>query len=357
MLEAVLLLLAAIIAGLTLWGMYRLRRGVLLSFIAGLARRNLPIESALAEISDRNVDATVGSRLAGRLAFLLRQGWSLPAAMHEVNLISPGEVVALEAAQASGTAARLLDTLAQRTVRFNKRVTRIVPLVLYPLFVGLVLFGVFSFIIVFILPKFDVMFREMEVPANSILQLIFEWHNAALIPVALLFLWGLFLATAFLHPVGSLLWWHVPIIGRHFRFHAQARFARNLGFLLQSGMTLEHALAVTHAAAASGRFAAELHRTADALEDGVSVSKAFAQSGRWRPEILWAMESVSNGAPPAETLETVAGVLEDKAEDSLNAITRFGTPLMVLLTALAVCALGCGVFGSLVLIQERLLGW
>lgn len=356
MLEAVLLLLAGIIVGLTLWGMYRLRRGVLLSFIAGLARRNLPIEPALEEVSDRRVEATVGSRLAGRLAFLLRQGWSLPAAMHEVNLISPGEVVALQSAHASGTAAKLLDTLAQKTVRFNQRTTRIVPLVLYPLFVGLVLFGVFSFIVVFVLPKLHAMFREMEMPATPMLKLIFEWHNVALIPVALLFFWGLFLSTAFLHPIGVRLWWHIPIIGRHFHLHEQARFARNLGLLLQSGMTLERALAITHAASAGGRFARELQQVADALEDGVPVREAFAQSGRWRPELRWAMDSVSAGAPPPETFETVAGVLEDKAEESLNAITRFGTPLMVLLTAVAVGALAFGVFGSIVMIQERLLG-
>jgi len=350
-----LFLLACLIAGVTMWGMYRLRRGVLLAYVAGLARRGLPLEPALEAVSDRTEDAAIGSRLAGRLAELLEQGWSTPAAMGELRLLSGGEVAALETAQQSGTAAGLLDVLAQRATHFDRKLLRLLPMIIYPLAIGLVMLSVLGFITIFILPKVQMMFREMDVPPAPVMTFLFEWRMLFFLPIAGLLLWGLFLSTTFVYPIGVRFWWRIPVIGRYFRVREQARLARNLGFLLQSGLTLERALAITDRVAAGGRFRSELSSVADLLTEGVSVREAFALSRRWRPEVLWALESVSRGAPPVTTFETVAVVLEDKAEGNLNALTQAGTPLIILFSALSVGALGYGVFATFEAIQQFML--
>lgn len=355
MLLVVLVAVAGVVTVLTLWGMYRLRRGVLLRLIAGLSRRNIPLEPALSAVADRREEAGVGTRLAGRLAFLLQRGWSLPAAMREVRLITPGEVVALQAGLETGTAAGLLDGIAERTSQFDRRLLRVVPFIMYPLGLGLMLLSVTGFLYVFIVPKYLAMFREMGLAAPWEVDLLLDWGRYGLWPIAGLFLWGSLLMTVAVYPLGVRLWWQFPIVGHHFRIREQARLARNLGFLLRAGITLERAVEITHVAAAGGRFARQLGHVSEALDCGVPVSKAFVDAGRWRSELLWAIEAAGQGAPPAQTFETVSQVLEARAEASLDSLLRAGTPLMVLLASISVGSLSYAFFGILVSLERSLL--
>jgi len=248
-----------------------------------------------------------------------------------------------------------LGILAHRTVHLERKLLRLLPTIIYPLAIGLVMLAVLSFISIFILPKFQAMFREMDVSPSPMMAVLFEWRTYILLPVAGLLLWGLFLSTTFVYPVGVRLWWRIPLVGRYFRAREQARLARNLGFMLQGGMTLESALSNTDRLGAGGRFRTELAEVVDLLANGVPLREAFAGSGCGRPEVLWAMESVSRGAPPASTFEAVAAVLEDRAEESLNALVQAGTPLMVLFAALSVGALGYGVFSTFETLHRSLL--
>ena len=150
MFEIALFLLAVIIAAITMWGMYHLRRGVLLAYVAGLTRRGLPLEPALIAVSSPEEDAAIGTRLAGRLAALMAEGQSLAEALGELRILSVGEVAALGAAQETGTAGPLLETLSRRSVKFNQRLLRLISLVAYPLVIGLVLMSVLGFFTVFI---------------------------------------------------------------------------------------------------------------------------------------------------------------------------------------------------------------
>jgi type II secretory pathway component PulF len=393
MFSIVLVLLACAVMVLTMRGMYRLRRGVLLSYIAGVTRRDLPLEAALAALSDSRGSTTVGSRLARRLAYLLQQGWSLPTAMRELRLLASDEVVALNIAQQSGTAAALLDMLAERMVQNSRRFHSIIASIFYPLALGLLLLSFSGSIMVFILPKFESLCKEMNISLDSASAVVYVWHSYGKWPVVGLFMWALFLLTMCVQPIGARVWWHVPLIGKYFRLQEQARLSRSLGFLLQAKVPLEQAIALTNAASAGGRFKRELALVEEYLDSGVPVKDAFRKAvqwppsllktlavacrrflptpcsaikkctsawdfrvpGGWRPEFLWALDSVTNGAQPATTFEAVARVLEDKASVFMQFLLRVGTLLVVLFSAMSVGGLAYCIFGMLSDLQKGLL--
>ena len=348
--DAITLTVACIVLlSLTVWAMRRLVRAQFLRLLAALMRRRMPLEPTLQDLGQSQA-AQATEMLAGRVAFNLAENATLPEALVEARVLTPQQAVALSVAQEHGAGDKLLALLAERTTRVERRFLQTAALGLYPLLIGGALSLNALFIAVFIAPRLQDMFGEMN--------LDLQMSNLLTITAAtavVLFLWGVVAASLQNNWVGTRLWWHVPFFGEHFRMNEQAAFARNLGLMLDAGATLEAALEKVVAAMAGGRLQRWLEPIAQALQTGEEPLRAFRANGKWRPEVLWAMESVAGGAPPGKCLEEVAAVLEDKAALRLNLLHRILTPAAILLAAAGVGAAGWTIFHALTQVQQGMM--
>jgi type II secretory pathway component PulF len=337
---------AASLLGLMLWSMGRLRRGQLLCLVAGLTRRGLPLEPSLLAVA--RTDAAE-AKLARRVGWLLHDGVALPEALREVRAITRRQVVAVRVALQYGTAGDLLESLARQAVRFEQRAVRAGVSALYPILMALLLGVVLLFVRTYIFPKFSTMVREMSEIKGVPLA---DMRESGLAFIQALYVWGVLCFTLQASWFARWTWWYVPGLGEHLRMEEEAHWARHLALMLQSGATLEAALAETDRQGGAGRLSGRVERVCRDLENGVSPGEAFRAHGRWRPEFLWALDAVSQGADPARTFVAVAEVLEQKAEARFDAILRICTPVAVLLSACGVGLLACALFQWVIAVSE-----
>ena len=350
MIIAIVLFFALIfLLGLTLWSMRRLRRAQFLRLLAALMRRRMPLEPSLAGLSAAQ-SGFEDEALVRKSALQLADGLTLPQTLCALKVLTRQQAVALAIAQEYGAAAALLERLAEHASRIERRFLQTIALTVYPLAMGFVLWLNVSFLVIFIMPKFQQMLYELNVSYQ-----IMDVSWLSYILVGVLVFWGVLAFTLQNILIGRYLWWRVPFAGLHFHLLEQATLARNLALMLSSGAPLERALQEVVGAQAGGPLQKSLAAIARALANGEPPLRAFREHGAWRPELLWALEALAQGAPPGTTLDTVAEVLEDKANVRLNRIQRFCTPIAVIIAAVGVGTLGWTIFGIMAKIDWSLM--
>jgi type II secretory pathway component PulF len=341
---------ATSLLGLMLWSMARLRRGQLLCLVAGLTRRGMPLEPSLLAVGQMD---SAEAKLARRVGWLLHGGVALPEALREVRAITRRQVVAVRVALQFGTAGDLLEALARQAIHFEQRAVRAGVAALYPILMAILLGVILLFVRTYIFPKFSMMVGEMSGTKGVAFA---NMGESSLVFIQALYVWGVVCFTLQASWFARWTWWYVPGLGEHLRMEEEAHWARHLALMLQSGATLEAALAETDREGGAGRLSGRVGRVCRDLENGVPPGEAFRAHGRWRPEFLWALDAVSQGAEPARTFAAVAEVLEQKAEERFNAILRICTPVAVLLSACGVGLLACTLFQWVIALSEVCLG-
>jgi type II secretory pathway component PulF len=343
----------AFITGLALNGMKRLRGNLLLRLLATVSMRGVSIEKALQAASGQRQTGT----LANRLLILLRQGTPLSSALQTAGIIGAHEEVALRIAGTYGIIDRLLTVLVVSRQRADARFRRMLPIGLYPVLLGVILGGLLFFIGRLICPFLGKMISTLtsSQQISPGREFILSVPDMSFLVGGTLVLWGVVLISLQAEFFYYRFWRRVPGLGTHFELWRQARLAGRLSLLLGAGATLESALASMADLSRKEPVSPALAPVLERLRHGVAPRAAFSSAGSWRPEFLWALDAVSQGAPPTTTFQTVATVMEEKGDARLRAISRYGMPVAVLVAGLGVGSLAYMVFDAFRIIQEALL--
>ncbi|HYG78241.1 MAG TPA: type II secretion system F family protein [Planctomycetota bacterium] len=333
---------------MTLWAMRRLRRMQALSLVATFITRQLPLEPSLRSIAAAG-SGDEAEDLLDRLSTNLARGLSLAESLRAGGVLSAGQAAALRCAESRGAAAQALREMAEQARPNAERLLTFEKMMFYPLLVAVPLLCSVAFIEVFIVPKFEQLFMEMQSKPGPL-----EFTGYSLIAVIGLVCWGLVLMSLGMRS-GRWIWCRVPVLGTHFHMQEQSSLARHLGLMLGAGATLEQAIDEMTSANAGGIMQRHLTAIRSDLGSGVAPVEAFRKHGNWREEFLWALEAVALGAQPAMVFTQIAEVLEDKFERRFKLIDRIGTPLSIIIAASAVALLAWSLFGSVVELQRSFL--
>jgi type IV pilus assembly protein PilC len=200
---------------------------------------------------------------------------------------SPIYVSMLSAGEANGRLDTMLSRLADY-LDFRLAMRRkIRAALLYPLIVTVTAAAVVVFMLVFVIPTFIEVFKELGVvlplPTRILIrvsELVRAYWYAG--PLSLLGLWGahrwmLRTSPRYEYRLARVVM-ATPIIGVLVRNMALTRILRTLASLLEGGVTILRALDLTKDAAGNAVFRELLEKTAVEVRDGKTVSAAFAAS-------------------------------------------------------------------------------
>jgi type IV pilus assembly protein PilC len=184
---------------------------------------------------------TFDDRVA-RLSGLLAAGAPLPAALRIVRGVAPREVTV--AAEVGDTTGRLAVCLrrADRD-RLAGAWLEVMPRILYPLILFLFIGLVTAFLTLAIVPKFKRIFDDFKEPLPPLSAWLFNTLDTigdyvGVIILGLMGIMGLVAVVVFSPTVR----WHLPIVGRLFRWEAQGLVLRMLGTLFEVGRPAPEAL-------------------------------------------------------------------------------------------------------------------
>ena len=268
----------------------------------------------------------------------------------------------------AGEAGGVLDTVLERLAVFMEKAQRITGKVkaamVYPAIIVCVAGAIVSVLMVFVVPTFKNIFRDMlkgqPLPAltEGLLTVSNFLKDHYLTAVAGIFVFVVFLRLFRQTKLGArVMDWlliHMPVLGDLVLKAAIARFTRTFGTLLASGVPILQALTITRDTSGNVHIANAINVVHDRVKEGDNVAKPL-ESTHIFPGMVTSMIEVGEetGALP-DMLSRIADTYDEEVDTSVAALTSIIEPIMIVFMAVVVGTIFIALFLPMVSIIQNL---
>ena len=270
----------------------------------------------------------------------------------------------------AGEAAGKLELILTRLAGFREKAAKIAGKVksamVYPAIVLTIAIGITIFLMIFIVPKFEVMFTEMldgaQLPAiTRFVMGISRWLKDNII-IAIVIVVVLVIATKFILKTekGRFYFdkgiYNAPVIGLLISRTAISKFSRTLGTLMGSGVPVLNALQIVRDTAGNELVSKAVQQVHDAVKEGEPMAPPL-QSTKIFPDMVISMIEVGEetGKLP-DMLEKIADTYDEEVDNAVSALTSMIEPLMIVFLAVIVGGIVIALFSPLITIIQTLGG-
>ena len=330
-------------ARFTLWHGRSARMGmrdVLLftSELSDLIASGMTLGVALNSLAGRNTGRADDEIIASLRDEIIR-GTSLSdaLAMHP-DTFSRLYVNMIKAGEASGAIHEVLGRLVEHYERMQELKEKVIMALTYPIIVISMGVIVLAFSMVYVIPKFELIFEQMDqalpLPTRILMGLSsFTVRYGPLVLGAIGV--ALFAARrAVQTEKGRLVWdgmiLKMPLVKKIVASGIYANFARTLGTLLANGVPVLQALAVVEQTVGNAVIARELRNVRERVTDGTTISGPLAAGGIF-PQVMTDMLAIGEqtGDMPG-SLKHIAKRCEGELDRSIKVLTTALEPILII---------------------------
>lgn len=311
---------------------------------ATMINAGLPVVTALKVLSRQSANPRL-RRALSQVAFdveageglgtaFARQGTSFSTVM--VQMIAAGEV--------GGILDEVLNRLAAYLEKEETIRQKVKSALVYPSIISVVAGALVVFLMVYVVPQFVQVYAEMEAELPWITAAVvrlsdfvktFWWGAFALIAGAVLFL-----RYARRTERGAQLWdrmlLRLPVFGPLVTKQCIARFARTLGDLLASGITILKALTVAERTVGNRTIAAVIRESVEEVRQGQNLTVPLQRSGVF-PAMVLEMISVGEETGTVEEMfKKVADYYEEEVLRTAERLSSLLEPLILVVLAVTI---------------------
>jgi type IV pilus assembly protein PilC len=295
---------------------------------------------------------------------LVIDGMSLSDAMARSPETFPRVYVAMvEAGETGGFLDLVLAQIADFQAREKELKSKVLTALMYPIILLILALGVLIFLLVFFIPRFQLVFQGFNAELPLITQLIVKTSE-------IVRSYGLFLAAGVVVGLFSLRTWlnspagrraweglllKLTLIGPLVAQFAMARFCRMLGTLLQAGVPLISALNVARRSIGNQVLIDAVSESIDRVKEGKPLGKSLAQNRTLFPGAVVEMISVAeeSGKLDAELMR-IATVTEGDLDRQLKAVVALAEPVMLFVIAAFIGTIFIGMVLPIFSLQDHI---
>ncbi len=293
-------------------------------------------------------------RVIEALRASVRDGSPLAAAMAQHPRSFPRLAVGMvRAGEAGGTLGPTLERLALLMERQQALAATIQSAMIYPSLLLLAAIGAVVLLLTQVLPQFVPLFEQSGAALPASTRFLIDagdavWRDG---PAALaVLLAGLVAARMVLRRPGPRLAFdrfklRLPGSGGLLREVLAARLCRTLGTLLQNGVALVPALAITREVLGNAAGVAALDRATEAAKSGGGLSGVLAESGAFPVRMVHLLRLGEETAQLAQTALRAAEIHEDSTRTATQRLVALLTPAITILMGAVIA----GIVSSLLL--------
>ncbi len=253
-----------------------------------------------------------------------------------INMVKAGEI--------GGVLPDVLNRLGLSLESSQELRDFIISAMIYPLFLVLVGGASLVVLLTFVIPKFSVIFSDMgtALPFSTKVLLTLStglknwWWLIPMVIAAVLFLYDRYSRT----PNGRLrldrLKLRLPLMGDLITKVETVRFARTLGVLLKSGVSILMALELVRATIANKVIADAMKHVHARVKEGDRLSKSLEEAGILPALGLQMIIVGEESGRLEEMLSQVAGSYEKSVKETVKRLTALLEPVMILFMGLVV---------------------
>jgi len=332
--------------------------------LATLIDSGLPLLRGLNVLAKQEPDAVL-KRTIDKLAEGVQGGstFSETLAQHPfifnnlyVNMVKAGEV--------GGVLELVLGRLAEFQEKAQKIKNKVIAAMVYPIIVMTMAFAIMTFLLIFIVPKFEAIFHDMLGDKPLPIITLFVIGVSSFVKNHGLILLGSIIAAvaaykliARTRPGRSIIdrfTLHLPLVGDVIRKTAISRFSRTLGTLVTSGVPILQALNITRDTAGNMVIASAISRVHESVKEGESIVQPLEASGVFPPMVISMIDVGEETGQLPEMLLKIADVYDDEVDNSVAGMTAALEPIMIVFLAVIVGTIVIALFMPLISIISGL---
>lgn len=332
--------------------------------LATLIGAGLPLLRSLTTLQKQERNPVLKNTMAG-LANSVEGGGTFSEALGQfpgifdklyVNMVKAGEL--------GGVLEVVLARLAEFQEKSEKIKGKIVSAMFYPVVVLFIAISILTFLLVFIVPKFQQIFTEMlgGKPLPALTQFVIDASNALknhyliiLIAIgALVVAFNVFRASKAGKAMIDKFKLNAPVFGGLIQKTSIARFTRTLGTLVSSGVPILQALQITKETAGNLVVANAIEKVHDAVREGENIVNPLEASGIFPPMVISMVQVGEETGKLPDMLIKVADVYEEEVDNAVAGLTSLLEPIMIVFLAVIVGVIVIALFLPLVSIISGL---
>ncbi len=326
-------------------GRFSLRRGVsasdvalLTRQIATLVRSGLPLEEALAAVSEQTEKPRVRSIVMGVRAKVM-EGHTLADGLSDFPTVFDELYVATVAAgEQSGHLDTVLERLADYTENREQMRSRTINAMLYPVLLFIVCISIVALLLTFVVPKIVKQFEnsKAELPMHTQVLIatsdfLRDWGWLLIIGIVLA-IWGF---KRWLRDPSAKRRFHaallrLPLFGKVVRGSNTARFARTFSTLTSSAVPVLEALRISGEVVTNLPMRDAVQDAATRVREGAPIGKSLGSSKIFPPMMIHLISSGESSGELETMLDRAASNQEREMDSILSAAVGLLGPLMIL---------------------------
>jgi len=332
--------------------------------LSTLISAGLPLLRSLRTLSKQEKNQNL-KKIMGTLAESVEGGTTFSEALSQhpkafnklyVNMVKAGEL--------GGVLEVVLTRLAEFAEKSQRIRGKVTSAMVYPAVVLTIAIGIVTFLMLFIVPKFEAIFQDMlgGRPLPAITQFIMDLSrfiqaNFLLLGGGLVVSVVAFRFLLRLPAVESAVDRYklkLPLFGDLLTKTSVARFSRTLGTLVSSGVPILQALQITRDTAGNQRVSEAVENIHDAVKEGESMVAPMETSLIFPPMVVSMVQVGEETGQLPDMLTKVADVFEEEVDMAVAGLTSLLEPVMIVLLALVVGTIVVALFLPLITIIQDL---
>src|SRR5947208_1282502 len=347
--------------GIVLFQRRQVKSKILMVFtrqLATLVDSGLPLLRSLNVLAKQERDRLMKNTI-NKLADSVQSGstFSDALALHPrifndlyVNMVRAGEV--------GGVLELVLNRLSEFQEKAAKIKNKVIAAMVYPGIVMTMAVGIMTFLMIFIVPRFEAIFHDIlgDKPLPPVTRFVigvsgFMKNDGLIIlgaVIAIVTFYKLIGRTRRGRLVIDNFKLRMPLFRNLNRKTAISRFARTLGTLVTSGVPILQALNITRETAGNAAIARAIAQVHDSVKEGESIVQPLEASKVFPPMVVSMVDVGEETGKLPEMLLKMADVYDDEVDNAVAALTSMLEPIMIVLLAIIVGTIVLALFTPLI---------
>src|SRR4051812_20067053 len=344
----------------------RVKSKVLTTFtrqLATLVDAGLPLLRGLRVLEKQEKNVTL-KEIIGKLGLAIEGGstFSEGLAQHPkvfnklyVNMVKAGEL--------GGVLEVVLARLSEFMEKAQKIKGKVIAAMFYPAAVMTVAVAILAVLMVWVVPKFKDIFKDM-LPGQALpgfTRFVLGISDAVANHFIVTFCIVVVLVIAFLFSIrtrpGRRVWdrfkLNMPVLGSVINKVAISRFTRTLGTLVSSGVPILQALTIVKETSGNVIIGSAVAAVHESVKEGETITAPLEASNVFPPMVISMVDvGEQTGALP-EMLMKIADNYDDEVDNAVSAMTSLLEPVMIVFLAVIVGSIVIALFLPLIKLMEQ----
>jgi type IV pilus assembly protein PilC len=272
-----------------------------------------------------------------------------------VNMVRAGEM--------GGVLDDILNRLAEYREKAQRLQQKITGALIYPAAVVCIAGLILSFIMIFIIPRFEAMFKELNIGAlpiptqvlMAIARGMVDWWFVILFSPVLAYIgFRMTVNTSKGRLFVDRVKLHIPVFGQIISMSAVSRFCRTLGTLVQSGVPILDALSIIRNATGNQVVADAVGAVHESIKEGDTIADPLRASGVFDELVVNMIQVGEETGELDKMLIKVADTYDNEVDTLVGALMSLLEPFLIVGMGIAVGFIVISLFLPLIIMMGEI---